>query len=75
MKQTAAIKHLLPLVKLYPWAIPTIVFLGVLSSVFEGLGISLFIPVLQTLLQETPQSTNQSPLLQGLFQLLQGIPA
>ncbi|MBW4595702.1 MAG: ABC transporter ATP-binding protein/permease [Brasilonema angustatum HA4187-MV1] len=43
------IKTLLPLLKLYPWAIPAIVTLGILSSLAEGLGISLFIPLLQSL--------------------------
>ncbi|MBD2089465.1 ABC transporter ATP-binding protein [Microcoleus sp. FACHB-1515] len=74
MKNFAAFQRLLPLVKLFPWAIPAIVALGVLSSLFEGLSISLFIPVLQTLLQDAPQAATNSPLLQGLFRLLAGIP-
>jgi len=41
------IKILLPLFKFYPWAIPVIITLGILSSLSEGLGISLFIPLLQ----------------------------
>lgn len=75
MKEFAVIKRLLPLVKLYPWAIPTITLLGVLASIFEGLGISLFIPVLQTLMDDTPQSATNSVLMRGLFQLASGIPA
>lgn len=47
MKEAKAIKTLWPLLKLYPWGIPAIVILGILSSLSEGLGISLFIPLLQ----------------------------
>ncbi|MBO0801406.1 MAG: ABC transporter ATP-binding protein, partial [Blastocatellia bacterium] len=38
------------LIKLYPsWALPTVVILGVASYVLEGIGITLFIPLLQAL--------------------------
>lgn len=53
-----AIRKLLPLLKLYPWAIPVIVILGFLSSLSEGLGISLFIPVLQDFNQPNFQSAS-----------------
>jgi subfamily B ATP-binding cassette protein MsbA len=49
MKEAKAIRTLWPLLKLYPWGIPAIVILGILSSLSEGLGISLFIPLLQGL--------------------------
>ena len=43
-------KSLRLLVKLYPaWALPAVVLLGVLSYCIEGLGISLFVPLLQAL--------------------------
>ena len=51
MKVIQAIKPLLPLLRPYPWVIPSIVGLGILSSLFEGVGISLFIPLLQSLNQ------------------------
>ncbi|NJM73111.1 MAG: ABC transporter ATP-binding protein [Scytonema sp. RU_4_4] len=54
MQEVKAIKALLPLLRLYPWTIPLIIILGILSSLFEGLGISLFIPFLQSL--ETTKS-------------------
>lgn len=73
MKEWAVWRRLFPLLRLYPWAIPTIVALGMLASLFEGLGISLFIPVLQSLMQETPQPPQQSPLLQFLFRLVEGM--
>ncbi len=73
MKEWGVWRRLFPLLQLYPWAIPTIVALGMLASLFEGLGISLFIPVLQSLMQETPQPPQQSPLLQFLFRLVEGM--
>lgn len=75
MKELAVIKQLLPLIRLYPWAIPAIVVLGVLASLFEGLGISLFIPVLQTLMQDEPPSGASGSLLQHLLRLTENIPA
>ncbi len=55
-----AIRNLLPLLRLYPWAIPAIVILGFLSSLSEGLGISLFIPLLQDFIQTNSQSTSSN---------------
>jgi subfamily B ATP-binding cassette protein MsbA len=60
MKESKVIKTLLPLLKIYPWAIPTIVILGVLSSFFEGLGISLFMPLLQSLSQTDSQTASSN---------------
>ncbi|ARV61766.1 ABC transporter [Nostocales cyanobacterium HT-58-2] len=58
MKEAKAIKILLPFLKIYFWAVPAIVTLGVLSSFFEGLGISLFIPLLQSFVQDNSTSAN-----------------
>ena len=44
----ATIKKFLPLLKIYPWLGPIIITLGLLASLAEGLGITLFIPLLQT---------------------------
>jgi len=74
-KDVALFKRLLPLLKLYPWAIPTIIGLGILASLFEGLGISLFIPVLQSLMQDTASVPEGSALIQGIFRLTNGISA
>ncbi|MBW4498108.1 MAG: ABC transporter ATP-binding protein/permease [Scytonema hyalinum WJT4-NPBG1] len=60
MEESKVIKTLLPLLKIYPWAIPTIVILGVLSSFFEGLGISLFMPLLQSLSQTDSQTASSN---------------
>jgi ATP-binding cassette, subfamily B, bacterial MsbA len=43
------LKHLFSLFRLHPWAMPTIIALGALSSLSEGFGISLFIPFLHGL--------------------------
>ena len=60
MKEAKAIKALLPLVKIYPWAIPVVIVLGILSSLSEGLGISLFIPLLQNWQQTSSQVSNNN---------------
>lgn len=49
-----------PLLKVYPWLIPLIIILGVLASVFEGVGLSLFIPLLQSLNQGATPVTNNN---------------
>jgi len=72
-KEARAIRALLPPLKLYPWAVPTIITLGILPSLSEGLGISLFIPFLQSLDQTIERSTPST--LTGLLnQFLVGIP-
>ncbi len=48
-KDGKIINALLPLLRIYPWAIPVIIILGLVSSFAEGIGISLFIPFLQNL--------------------------
>jgi ABC-type multidrug transport system fused ATPase/permease subunit len=40
---------------MYPWGLPATILLGILSSVAEGIGISLFMPLLQSLDQKTYQ--------------------
>ena len=42
-------KNIKPLLRPYPWSIPLIVTLGCLSSIMEGIGIGLFIPLINTL--------------------------
>lgn len=60
MKNTKVIKILLPLLKIHRWAIPVIIVLGVLASFLEGLGISLFIPLLQSFAQSNSQATSSN---------------
>jgi ATP-binding cassette, subfamily B, bacterial MsbA len=73
VKTFQAIKGLLPLIKLYPWAIPAIVVLGILSSLSEGLGISLFIPLLQSVQQPDSQSINGNFFLSFINRTFAGI--
>lgn len=57
------------MLKFYPWAIPVIVILGILSSFSEGIGISLFIPFLQSL-TETSQGAASRNYLSGFLNWL-----
>lgn len=54
------IKKLLPLLKLYPRKMIIVIILGILSSLFEGLGISLFIPLLQSVIQTSSSVANSN---------------
>ena len=49
LNEIKTVRALLSLFQLYPWTIPTIIVLGVLSSLAEGLGIGLIMPFLQEL--------------------------
>ena len=56
-------KSLRLLVRLYPrWALPAVLLLGVLSYCIEGLGISLFVPLIQAL-QQAPADGLQGGIL------------
>ena len=68
-KETKVIRKLLPLLKLYPGAIPLIVTVGILASLSEGLGISLFIPLLQNFASPENAREQQIFLFRFLSQL------
>ena len=74
MQEAKAIRTLLPLLKLYPWAIPAIIILGILSSLSEGFGISLFIPFIQNLAQAPNQAVDEN-FLGFLSKVFNQIPA
>ena len=63
------IKTLLPILKLYPWVSPIIIILGFLASLAEGLGISLFIPLLQSSSSVNSSAAN-NPFLRFIDRLL-----
>ena len=63
-------KKITKLIKFYPWAIPIIITLGILSSLLEGFGISLFIPFLQSLSPSSEQAISGNHLIDFLNQLL-----
>jgi ATP-binding cassette, subfamily B, bacterial MsbA len=73
VKEAKTIKMLFPLLGFYPWGIPIIIGLGLLSSLFEGLGISLFIPLLQSLEQNGSSQGNSNALIHFLNQIFVGI--
>ena len=75
MKKKRTITNLLILLKFYPWAMPTIVVLGILSSLAEGLGISLFIPFLQSLQLGTEPVTTDNSLIGFLNQIFSSVPS
>lgn len=72
-KDVTVTRRLLPLLRPYPWAIPVVVILGMLASLFEGLGISLFIPVLLGLMLDGEPRTS-STILKTLYDLVDKIP-
>jgi hypothetical protein len=65
MQELNALKNLIPLMRFYPWAIPLTIVLGVASSLAEGLGITLFVPFLESL---QPSSNDRINL--GFFEIL-----
>jgi subfamily B ATP-binding cassette protein MsbA len=60
-----------PLVRMYPWGLPAIAALGVLSSLAEGIGISLFIPFFQSLRAGGTASTG-NPIIDAMSRLFPG---
>jgi subfamily B ATP-binding cassette protein MsbA len=71
MKKAKVVNTLMPLLKLYPWAILIIIVLGCLSSFFEGLGISLFIPLLHFV--QNSQSAEENTFVDALNRLFIGV--
>ncbi|BAT55815.1 ABC transporter related [Nostoc sp. NIES-3756] len=69
MKKNNIYRNILSILKFYPWAIPVIVILGTLSSFFEGIGISLFIPLLQSLDNSSLTTGNNNFLVNALNQI------
>ena len=74
-KEIQAIRTLLPLLKVYPWAIPAMISLGMVASLSEGFGISLFIPFLQTLQQEQAQVVTGNSFIDSLNKIFVAVPA
>lgn len=66
-------KRLIPLVKRHPWAVSIIIIIGCLGALLEGVGISLFIPLLYGLYVDEfiPDSDDWlGHLLNRLFELM-----
>ncbi|MGJ3245103.1 MAG: ABC transporter ATP-binding protein [Elainellaceae cyanobacterium] len=75
MGNAKAIHSLVPLLRLYPWGIPVIVGLGILASLSEGFGISLFIPLLQSLDQSSTTAGDRNVYINFINQFSDFFPA
>lgn len=74
MRDLGTFKQTWLVAKLYPrWAAPTILVLGVLAYFFEGLGIGLFIPLLDSL-QNKSQSHSFGHVINGMLAQLSALP-
>ncbi|MCI0693008.1 ABC transporter ATP-binding protein/permease [candidate division KSB1 bacterium] len=74
IKEVKVVRTLLPFLRPYPWAIPAIITLGVLSSLAEGIGISLFIPFLESLEKTNGHSNTGKWLIDFFGQLFNHVP-
>lgn len=74
LREIRAIRRLLPLLKLYPWVFPVVLILGILSSLLEGLSISLFIPFLQSLNQDLRTVRIGNVFISSLLNFFNNIP-
>ena len=75
MKEIKVIRAIRPLLKRHPWALAGMVVLGVVEALTEGLGISLFIPFLYSLNQETIEPAGEGSLSAALTGLFERVPA
>lgn len=73
MKELVIARKLLPFLRIYPWSGPTVVVLGVISSLAEGLGISLLIPFLTSLEEKQLDPDGVHSSLLFFYQLLEGV--
>lgn len=67
IKEMQVARRLVPLIRFYNWVVFIIIGLGILASLAEGIGISLMMPLLQSLESEAFQNTQQ----QGWIKLLE----
>jgi subfamily B ATP-binding cassette protein MsbA len=69
MKELQTIKKIVPLLRLHEWGFPAIIALGIMRSLTEGIGIGLFIPLLNGLVSN-PQAQGRS---QWLVKRMDGV--
>jgi len=65
-----ALRALIPLLRLQHWVLSTMIILGVLTALSEGLSISLFIPLVQN-----QMATGDAGIIGSMTALFQAIPA
>ena len=68
------IRRLIPLFRLHKWGFPAIVLLGLLMSLTEGVGIGLFIPLLNGLVGGAPPAANGQWIVETMNGLFQAVP-
>jgi subfamily B ATP-binding cassette protein MsbA len=68
------IRSLIPLFRLHKWGFPAIVLLGLLMSLTEGVGIGLFIPLLNGLVAGAPPAANGQWIVETMNGLFQAVP-
>jgi subfamily B ATP-binding cassette protein MsbA len=73
MKERKTIGSLVPLLRLHKWAFPAIVVLGLLQSLSEGIGIGLFIPLLNGLMGGQQSRGKSQWLVERMDRLFQGV--
>ena len=73
MKETRTIRSLVPFLRLHKWGFPAIVVLGLLRSLSEGVGIGLFIPLLNGLVAGTQPRAQGLWLVDTMEGLFQGV--
>ena len=74
MKERKTIGSLIPLLRLHKWAFPAIVVLGLLQSLTEGIGIGLFIPLLNALKVGSQPRGKSQWLVDRMDGLFHGVP-
>ena len=73
-EEAAAIRGMIPLLRARPWVIAALVVLGVLASLAEGVGISLFIPFLQSINGGRFETESGRWFTEALAGLFDGVP-
>lgn len=73
-KEIRLVRRLFPFIRPYPGRAISIILMGILASLSEGVGISLMIPLLQSLESETFQNSQQSGLIALLESPFRGLP-
>ena len=68
------IRSLIPLFRLHKWGFPAIVLLGLLMSLTEGVGIGLFIPLLNGLVAGAPPAAKGQWIVETMNGLFQAVP-
>ncbi len=72
--KSSAVRALYPLLRRYPWITLAVIATGVLSALAEGIGISLFIPFLQSLGQGSLRAETGNWLIDFLGGLFNAVP-